>query len=88
MMKTYSYRIIAISENTSLATHKNAELENIDTRIKHYVLFREHNTNSNQLIAMFTDESYSKVIINAVLQVNNNHSFDNLQVGDILNVIL
>ena len=55
---------------------------------EHFILFKEHDANNQQISAIFTDKNYQEIKSCAVLESGNGYTFETIVVGDILTDIL
>ena len=83
-----SFIITAISGYSPTFTHRKAEVKNLTTQTEHFILFKEHDANNQQISAIFTDKNYQEIKSCAVLESRNGHTFETIVVGDILTGIL
>ena len=83
-----SFIITAISSYSPTFTHRKAEVKNLTTQTEHFILFKEHDANNQQISAIFTDKNYQEIKSCAVLESRNDHIFETIVVGDILTEIL
>ena len=83
-----SFIVTAVGEYSESLIQRKAELVNQATKIKHYIIFKEHDANSRQISAIFTDEEYSLILSAAILETSNGHTYKTIQVDDILTVVL
>ena len=83
-----SFIITAISSYSPTFTHRKAEVKNLTTQTEHFILFKEHDANNQQISAIFTDKNYQEIKSCAVLESEIGHTFETIVVGDILTDIL
>ena len=83
-----SFVITAISDYSPKFSHRKAEIINLATQTKHFILFKEHDANNQQISAIFTDQDYREIKSCAVLESENGHTFETIVEGDILTDIL
>ena len=83
-----SFIITAISSYSPTFTHRNAEVKNLTTQTEHFISLKEHDANTKQISAIFTDKNYQEIKSCAVLESENGHTFKTIVVGDILTDIL
>ena len=83
-----SFIITAISEYSPTLSHRKAEIKNLGTQTEHLILLKKHNANNQQISAIFTDEDYREIKSCAVLECENEHTFETIVEGDILTDIL
>ena len=83
-----SFIVMAVSECSDSSTQRKAEVLNQITRSKHYILFKEHDADSGQISAVFTDEEYSRILSATILKALNGHTYKSIQANDILKVVL
>ena len=83
-----SFVITAISDYSLTFSHRKAEIINLATQTKHFILFKEHDADNKQISALFTDTDYREIKSCAVLESENGHTFKTIVAGDILNDVL
>mgnify|MGYP007112516435 CR=1 FL=1 len=83
-----SFIITAISSYSPAFTHRKAEVKNVATQTEYFISFKEHDANTKQISAIFTDKNYQEIKSCAVLESRNGHTFETIVVGDILTGIL
>lgn len=82
----YSYEITDLAPISMIGGYGKAVLKNLTTGLTQYILFKEHDADKALLSVVFTNEEWTPVNSEAILNATNRHTASEIAIGDILEI--